>query len=317
MFRSTSRLGRLSRPLISTSPRQGLATYATPDTPTSTSRSPGISKNIQVERVAGGCGAFIHNIDLRSLTNDTAKIVRQALLDNNVIFFRNQHLSPSEFLHFTSFFGKPVEYPFVKGLDGYPEVIEVLKKETETGANFGGVWHSDTTYLPEPPMGSILLAKEVPSIGGDTLWANQYQAYDSLSLGLKRTLEPLLCVQSSAKADASKTREDRIADSGRKTDHMEQLHPVVRTHPETGRKALFVNVAHTTRFEGWTEDESAPLLQYLHKHQVKPEFTCRLKWEPGTIAFWDNRCTQHYPLNDYHGYRRRMHRITLAGDKPV
>ncbi|EME87047.1 uncharacterized protein MYCFIDRAFT_29644 [Pseudocercospora fijiensis CIRAD86] len=318
MFKRTSRIVRLPRPSVSLNPpHRAVATYATPNPPTSTSTRSEICNNIQVERIAGGCGAFIHDIDLRVLTKDTAKTIRQALLDNQVIFFRNQPLSPPEFLHFTSFFGKPVEYPFVKGLDGHPEVIQVLKKETETGANFGGVWHSDTTYLPEPPMASILLAKEVPSVGGDTLWSNQYQAYESLSSGLKRTLDPLLCVQSSAKADASKTREDRIADSGRETEHMEKLHPVVRTHPETGRRALFVNVAHTTRFEGWTEDESAALLQFLFKHQVKPEFTCRLRWEAGTIAFWDNRCTQHYPLNDYHGYRRRMHRITLAGDKPV
>ncbi|KAM3422326.1 hypothetical protein BST61_g2685 [Cercospora zeina] len=276
-----------------------------------------IRAGIQVERMAGGCGAEISNIDVRQLDSSAAKDVRQALLDNLVLFFRKQDLEPSEFVKFTSFFGQPVEYPFVKGIEGFPEVIEVLKKETETGANFGGVWHSDTTYLPEPPMGSVLLAREIPAVGGDTLWANQYLAYESLSDGLKKSLEPLKCVQSSAKADASKTREDRIKDSGRGSEHMEQFHPAVRTHPETGKKALFVNVAHTVRFDGWSEDESRPLLQYLHKHQVKPEFTCRLRWEPGTIAFWDNRCTQHYPLNDYHGYRRRMHRITLAGDKPV
>lgn len=261
---------------------------------------------------------MITNIDVRSLTHNTAKPIRQAFLDNQVIFFCDQHdLSPAEFLHFTSFFGRAIEYPFIKGIPDYPQVIQVLKKETETGSNFGGVWHSDTTYLPQPPMGSVLLAKEIPEVGGDTMWANQYLAYETLSSGLKSTLSSLQCIQSSAKADASKTREDRVADSGKGSEHMEQLHPVVRTHPETGRKALFVNVAHTTRFEGWTEAESAPLLQYLFKHQVKPEFTCRLRWQPGMIAFWDNRCTQHYPLNDYHGYRRRMLRITLEGDKPV
>lgn len=303
MLRSAVRAG--SRPAFTKTVRScKFATHAS-----------GQSK-VHVERVGGGCGAFVSNVDLKTLDESTAKDVRQALLDNQVIFFRNQDLSPREFLDFTAFFGKPVEYPFVKGIDGFPEVIQVLKKETETGANFGGVWHSDTTYLPEPPMGSVLLAREVPAVGGDTLFANQYKAYEALSDGLKKTLDPLICVQSSAKAAASKTREDRIADSGKGSDHMEQFHPAVRTHPETGRKALFVNVAHTARFDGWTEEESAPLLNYLYTHQVKPEFTCRLKWEPNTIAFWDNRCTQHYPLNDYHGYRRRMHRITLAGDKP-
>lgn len=234
-------------------------------------------QEISVSRVAGGCGAEIHGADLNNISKSSATTIRQALLDHNVIFFRNQNLTPAEFLSFTSHFGKPVEYPFVSGIEGYPEVIEVLKKETETGANFGGVWHSDTTYLPEPPVGSILLAQEVPSVGGDTLWSNQYAAYEALSPGLKETLGQLRCVQSSAKADASKTREDRVKDSGRGAEHMEVLHPVVRTHPETGRKALFCNVAHTTRFERWTEEESMPLLKFLFGHQVKLEFTCRLR----------------------------------------
>jgi len=149
------------------------------------------------------------------------------------------------------------------------------------------------------------------------MWANQYAAYDALSEGLKKLLDGLRCLQSSAKADASKTREDRLKESA-KEDRRDYAvwHPTVRTHPETGRKALFVNQAHTARFEGWTEEESEPLLQYLYKHQVKPEFTCRFQWRPGSIAFWDNRCAQHYPINDYHGFKRRMHRITLAGDTP-
>ncbi|KAI5357483.1 Putative TauD/TfdA-like domain, taurine dioxygenase TauD-like superfamily [Septoria linicola] len=295
---------RLAQPITSNIKQRTFAT------------SPPKQSAIQVNRIAGGCGAEISGIDLKQLDLSTAHSIRQALLSNLVIFFREQPLSPSEFLTFSSFFGQPVEYPFVSGIEGHPTIIEVLKNESET-TNFGGVWHSDTTYLASPPMCSILLAHEIPAVGGDTLWSNQYLAYETLSPGLRSTLDGMKCVQSSAKADASKTREDRVKDSGKGSEHMEQLHPVVRTHPETGRKALFVNVAHTTRFEGWSEEESAPLLRYLHAHQVKPEFTCRLRWQPGTIAFWDNRCTQHYPLNDYHGYRRRMHRITLAGDKPV
>jgi taurine dioxygenase len=167
-------------------------------------------------------------------------------------------------------------------------------------------------------MGSLLLAEEVPPFGGDTLFANQYAALESLSQGLQETLTSLKAVSTSAKADASKTREDRIRDSGNSAANhtLEATHPVVRTHPETGRKALYVNVAHTSRFEGWTEDESAPLLNFLFLHQIKPEFTCRFRWEVGSIAFWDNRCVQHNPINDYHGFRRKMLRITLAGDKP-
>lgn len=171
-------------------------------------------------------------------------------------------------------------------------------------------------YLQEPPMGTILLARELPPYGGDTLFANQVAAYDALSRGLQQTLQTLTAVNTSAKADASKTREDRIKDSGHKSETLISHHPAVRTHPETGRKSLYVNVAHTERFDGWTPEESAPLLQFLHEHQVRPEFTCRFRWEPGSIAFWDNRAALHNPINDYHGFKRSMHRITLAGDKP-
>lgn len=240
-------------------------------------QTPQSRQNLSVARVAGGCGAEVSGVNLKNINKPIATIIRQALLEHHVVFFRDQDLTPAEFLSFSSYFGEPVEYPFISGIKGYPEVIEVLKKESETGANFGGVWHSDTTYLPNPPMGSTLLAREVPPVGGDTMWSNQYAAYESLSPGLKEVLGRLRCVQSSSKADTSKTREDRVKDSGRGADHMETLHPVVRTHPETGRKALFLNVAHTTRFEGWTEEESMPLLKFLFGHQVKMEFTCRLR----------------------------------------
>ena len=273
---------------------------------------------MQIKQIAGALGAEIHGVDLRErLGNNVVSEIRQALLDHVVIFFRDQDLEPGAFRDFAASFGKPIEYPFIKGLDGFPEIIEVLKREEER-SNFGGVWHSDTSYLDEPPMGSILLARELPPYGGDTLFANQYLAYDALSDGLKQTLETLRGVNTSAKADVTKTREDRVKDSGTaqvKRDYAAE-HPVVRTHPETGRKALYVNTAHTARFAGWTEAESAPLLDYLFAHQIKPEFTCRFRWEPGSIAFWDNRAGQHNPVNDYHGFRRRMQRITLAGDRP-
>lgn len=277
-------------------------------------------RHLSVRRIAGSLGAEIHDVDLDLLRENPglAREIREAFLEHQVIFFRNQNLEPGSFLNnFASHFGKPVEYPFVRGIDGFPQIIQVLKQEHET-VNFGGIWHSDTSYFDEPPMGSILLAKEVPPVGGDTLFANQYAAYESLSEGLKRTLASLKAVNTSAKADASRTREDRVRDSGNSaTKHtLKAVHPVVRTHPESKRKALYVNVAHTSRFEGWTEEESAPLLRFLFGHQIKPEFTCRFCWEVGSIAFWDNRCVQHYPINDYHGFRRSMLRITLAGDKP-
>ena len=272
----------------------------------------------QVKRLAGALGAEIHGVDLAAgLTESLAAQVRQVFLEHQVIFFRDQSLTPEQFLRFAQAMGQPIEYPFVKGLAGYPVIIEVKKLEHER-SNFGGIWHSDTSYLAQPPMGSMLLAREVPPYGGDTLFASQYAAYEALSEGLRKLLDPMVAVNSSAKADVSRTREDRIASDGRaeaRKDY-ESEHPVVRTHPETGRKALYVNVAHTVRFRGMSEEESAPLLQYLHQHQVKPEFTFRFSWQPGSLAFWDNRCVQHNPVNDYHGYRRVMHRITLAGDVP-
>jgi alpha-ketoglutarate-dependent taurine dioxygenase len=244
-------------------------------------------------------------------------VLRRALLDHLVLFFRDQDLTPRALLAAARQFGTPVEYPFVQGIEGYPEVIEVAKLENET-VNFGGIWHSDTTYLESPPMGSLLLAREVPAAGGDTLFANMYLAFETLSEGMRAMLDRLTAISSSAKADASRTREDRIRsapkDGGRRL--LEAEHPVLRTHPETGRKALYVNVAHTVRFGGMTEAESAPLLHYLFQHQIKPEFTCRFRWRPRSLAFWDNRAAQHNPINDYHGYRRIMHRVTLAGDRP-
>ncbi len=208
--------------------------------------------------------------------------------------------------------GTPVEYPFVKGIEGFPQVIEVKKLEHEKH-NFGGIWHTDTAYLEEPPMGSMLLAREIPPYGGDTEFSSQYAAYEALSEGMKRLLDGLVAINSSSKADVTRTREDRVKEY---SEHYEAEHPVVRTHPQTRRKALYVNRGHSVRFRGMTEAESAPLLEFLFRHQVKPEFTCRFQWQVGSLAFWDNRCTQHNPVNDYHGHRRVMHRITLAGDKP-
>jgi taurine dioxygenase len=272
---------------------------------------------MQVKRVAGALGAEISGVDLRSLSDSRVKEIRAAWLENLVLFFRDQALAPAEFMAFARCIGKPIEYPFVKGIEGFPEIIEVKKLEHEK-INFGGLWHSDTAYLEQPPMASMLIAREVPPHGGDTLFANMYLAYETLSPGMKAVLEKLVGVNTSAKADVTRTREDRL-----KTDPSDKAgrelvaeHPVVRTHPETGRKALYVNFGHTARFRDMTEAESAPLLDYLFRHQVKPEFTCRFSWQANSIALWDNRCAQHNPVNDYHGFRRVMHRITLAGDRP-
>lgn len=272
-----------------------------------------------VRRLSGALGAEVLGIDLRQAQSEqNRQALRQLWLQHKVLFFRDQHLDGAQYMHFARSIGTPIEYPFVKGLPDFPEIIEVKKLEHET-VNFGGIWHSDTTYLERPPMASMLLAREVPPQGGDTLFANMQMAYETLSAGLRRVLDGLRAVSSSAKADVSRTREDRIRSDGREDARRVYVaeHPVVRTHPETGQKSLFVNIAHTERFVGWTAEESAPLLSMLYAHLTRPEFTCRFSWAPGSIALWDNRCTQHNPVNDYHGYRRLMHRITLEGDVPA
>ena len=274
---------------------------------------------ITVTPLAGAIGAEIGGVDLAvDLDDGVMAEVRQAWLDHLVVFFRGQHLDSDRFLAFARRIGEPVEYPFVRGSDQHPEIIAITKLPHET-VNFGGIWHSDTTYLDQPPMATMLIAREIPPVGGDTMFANQYAAYEALSPGLQAVLEPLRAINSSALADVSKTREDRVRDAGDPDAGrvFEASHPVVRTHPETGRKSLYVNVAHTSRFEGMTEEESRPLLQFLFQHQVKPELTCRFRWEVGSLALWDNRCAQHNPVNDYHGHKRVMHRITLRGDVPA
>lgn len=274
--------------------------------------------SLEIRPIAGALGAEIGGVDLTENLDDGAiAAVRRAWLDHLVIFFHGQNLTPERFIGFARRFGEVVEYPFIKGLDGFPEITPIVKREHER-VNFGGLWHSDTTYLEYPPMGTMLIAREVPPFGGDTLFANMYLAYETLSPGLQHLLDGLVAVNSSAKADVTKTREDRVRDYARADAKREYLaeHPVVRTHPETARKALYVNGGHTVRFKDMTEEESAPLLRYLFAHQQRPEFTCRFRWGVGSIAFWDNRCAQHNPVNDYDGYRRVMHRVTLAGDSP-
>jgi alpha-ketoglutarate-dependent taurine dioxygenase len=271
----------------------------------------------QIHPLAGAIGAEVSGVDLGGeIDDDTIAAVRRAWLDHLVIFLRGQDLPPARFLAVARRFGEPIEYPFVKGIDGFPLITPVVKLAHER-VNFGGLWHSDTTYLEIPPMGTMLIAREVPPYGGDTLFANMYLAYEALSAGMRQLLDGLVAVNSSAKADVTKTREDRMRDGARdaSTEYSAE-HPVVRTHPETGRKALYVNGGHTVRFKGMTEEESAPLLGFLFAHQSRPEFTCRFRWEEGSLAFWDNRCAQHNPINDYHGSHRAMHRVTLAGDRP-
>jgi taurine dioxygenase len=272
---------------------------------------------LDVRPLSGALGAEILGIDLAARLDDaTVAALRTALLEHIVIFFRDQTLSPPDLLALARRFGEVVEYPFVKGLPECPLVLPVIKEPHEK-ANFGGVWHSDTAYLEQPAMATMLYAVETPPVGGDTMFANMYLAYEALSEGLQRLLGGLRALNVANKPIAQQTREEmRSRRAGAEVGETGTLHPVVRTHPETGRKALYVNLAHTTRFEGMTEAESEPLLSWLFAHQIQPEFTCRFRWLPGSLALWDNRASLHYPLNDYHGHRRVMHRVSLAGDRP-
>ncbi len=273
---------------------------------------------LEIRPLSSALGAEMLGVDLgASLDDETVRALRRALLEHVVIFFRDQELTPHGLLALAERFGEVVEYPLIKGLPECPLVLPVIK-EPEERANFGGAWHSDTAYLERPAMATLLYALETPPAGGDTLFANMHQAYETLSEGMRRLLGGLRAVNIAGKAVALKTREEMYNKRGTATDveAVSAVHPVVRTHPETGRRSLYVNLAHTLRFEGMTEAESAPLLDYLFGWQIQPELTCRFRWRPGSLAFWDNRASQHYPLNDYHGYRRVMHRVTLMGDRP-
>ena len=282
-----------------------------------------VYSRIGVKPIAGALGAEIEGVDLaRDLDNHTFAEIHQALLDHLVIFFRDQTLTPDQHKNFGKRFGTLNVHPYAPALAGHPEVMTIFK-EKDDKANFGGGWHSDMTFLEEPALGSILYAREVPPHGGDTLFANMYLAYESLSHGLKKTLSGLKAVHSANRqygiegSEAAQLNEQRSMKPKISADaKKEVLHPVVRTHPDTGRKALYVNRAFTERFEGWTKRESRPLLHYLCDHAVQMEYTCRFRWTKDALAFWDNRAAQHYALNDYHGFRRVMHRVTVNGTRP-
>ncbi len=279
---------------------------------------------IQVKPLTTALGAEIGGVDLsQPLDNGTMDEIYRAFLEYQVIFFHDQHITPDQHIDFSRHFGPLNIHPFVKAMPGHPEILEVLK-EPGDAMNFGGLWHIDLTFLEKPPLGSILYAREVPESGGDTLWTNLNLAYDALSDGMKEMLDGLVAVHSAVKvygpADETGFRADKTSMHLDQTDEaLETIeHPLVRTHPDTGRKCLYLGGAsYLRRFKDMTEEESRPLIQYLASHAVRPEFTCRFRWKKDAIAFWDNRCTQHFALNDYHGQRRLMHRTTIDGDRPV
>jgi taurine dioxygenase len=279
-------------------------------------------KTLEAKPLTAAMGAELSGIDLtQPLSDDQKSDIKQALLDYQAVFFRDQPLTPDQHLALARSFGELEVHPIVKGLDGNPEILQIVKEPGEE-TQFGDVWHSDNSFMETPSMGSILHGVEVPPIGGDTLFSNMYMAYDMLSDGMKAILEGLVCIHTAADA----YNPVRLAHKYRGETNMkyqysdavekEVEHPVIRTHPETGKKSLFVNKMFTTRFKNMTPDESKPILEYLSVHAIRPEFQCRFRWEKDSVAFWDNRCTMHYAMNDYYQYRRIMNRITVAGDRP-
>ena len=276
---------------------------------------------LTIKPIAGALGAEIGGVDLSSeLSSDTIQEIRNALLAHLVIFFRDQSLTPQDQIAFARRFGELEQHDFVKGMPEHPEIIRVVREADESTMNFGGTWHCDVTHQECPAMGSVLYGVDVPPAGGDTLFANQYLAFESLSAGMQRMLEGLTAVHTArgpfapGGRSASNWKNMEVETSEKALNEME--HPVVRTHPETGRKLLFVNRTFTIRFKGMTERESKPLLEQLFQHASHEQFTCRFQWTPGAVAFWDNRAVLHYALNDYAGYRREMRRVAISGDRP-
>ena len=276
---------------------------------------------MEIRPLAGVLGAEVLGVDLKKTRE--WKTIHQAFLDHSVLVFRDQKLEPRDIMDIGAKFGAPCHYPFVTGMDGFPFIFEVVKEEKET-VNFGGNWHSDTTYLPQPPLGTLLYAVETPTHGGDTLYCNTRAAYDALSAGMRATIAPLTGVFSAGLKHSggraqihaqSKVGSMKIHGIDKAEDY-EAEHPVVRTHPDTGRKALYCSRSHTVRFKDMSEEESRPIIDFLQAHQTRSEFTCRVRWAPGTLTIWDNRCTQHNAINDYHGQRRHMRRLTVGPQTP-
>ncbi len=283
-------------------------------------------RTFDLRPLAGALGAEIAGLDLsRPLGPGQHDELLRAFAEYFVLLFRDQALTPTQQLAATRLFGDPLALPFIAPHPDHPQIIRVLKEADEQRiATFGGTWHSDFSFLPEPPSASLLYALEVPAFGGDTLWSNTAAVFESLSPGLRRCLEGLSAVHSGATIHGTRTaglaglRLSRSIhlDRGNPAADFETEHPVVCRHPTSGRPALFVNPVYTQRFAGMTEAESRPLLDYLQSQVERPEFTCRIRWTAGSLAVWDNRVTQHLAINDYDGTRRLLHRTAVAGAQP-
>jgi len=279
--------------------------------------------SVSVRPIAGSLGAEITGIDVtRPLDDDHTAALRAAIVEHHVVFLRDQRYDVDALEHVTERLGGHGDTPFLRSIEGHPGIVQVVKEADEGGFNFGGAWHSDYSFQPAPPSFTLLWSVDVPPHGGDTIWSNQALAFDRLSAGLQATLRSLRAVHSAGSAYSADGFLARTA-TGRTMQIdssdaalAEVLHPVVATHPESGREVLFVNPTYTTRIDGWTALESRPLLDMLFAHSVREAFTCRFRWTPDTLAIWDNRITQHLAIDDYRGHRREMYRSTVGGAPP-
>ena len=270
---------------------------------------------MKITAFSEGCGAVVTDLQLANLTNDALVELRGVFAEYGLLFFRNQDLTPDQHLEFAERFGRIVINKFFKPTTEFPQIAEVRKEKTQQ-TNIGGGWHTDHSYDAIPAMGSILVARTLPKTGGDTQFANLAAAYDALPEDLKNRIENLRAVHSNTHLYGENGLY-RLTDLSEQLGGMDRVgaatHPVVIIHPESGRKVLYVNPGHTIQFEGWDFTTSRALLDELYKHVVQPQFTCSFNWLPGSVTFWDNRCTWHQANNDYQGQARLMHRITLAG----
>ncbi len=277
------------------------------------SASPVPYELIELRPLAGSLGAEILGADLTAMSDDLYGEIYRTFVEYQAIVIRDQDLSTDQYLAFAKHWGKINIYPFMKGLESHPEVLEILKTEEDTYA-FGNAWHSDGSFSPVPPKATMLYAQELPPAGGDTLFSCGYSSYETLSDGMKQLLAPLKAVYI---GESQRKNWDTLKAMQHNTEAAAQVggvHPLIRTHPDTGRKALFCS-SHIVRFDGMSDEESAPLLTYLKAHAIRPEFTCRIRWQPGSLSIWDNRCTQHHAIDDYAGQRRRMHRINIEAEE--
>lgn len=282
--------------------------------------------NIAIKRLSPAAGASVTGLDLKQpLDPATVDALHRALAENGLLLFRNADITPAAHIAFSRHFG-PLEAHVIDtfALPEHPEIFvvsNILEGNKPKGAVYAGqYWHSDLSYMERPSLGSLLLCREMPDIGGDTMWASMYLAYETLSHAMKDFLGGLTAVHDYSHAYDThfanlKERPALTPEQRAKTPPVE--HPVVRTHPATGRKALYVNPGFTTGFVGMPDDESRPILEFLFRHTTRPEFIYRHRWQVHDLIFWDNRCTMHYALADYgFSVRRHMHRTTIAGDKP-